>query len=94
MEIAVLPANPAAIAGLADLATPGVKVALCQPRVRWQRRGEVFANAKITVTPVSQEADVKAVLTKVQLGEVDARRRLRHGRQGRRGQGQGHRDRP
>ena len=32
----------------------------------------MFANAKITVTPVSQEADVKAVLTKVSLGEVDA----------------------
>jgi molybdate transport system substrate-binding protein len=33
---------------------------------------KVFAHANITVTPVSQEADVKAVLTKVQLGEVDA----------------------
>ena len=73
MEIAVLPANPAAIAGLADLATPGVKVALCQPQVPCgSAAAKVFANAKITVTPVSQEADVKAVLTKVQLGEVDA----------------------
>ena len=33
---------------------------------------KVFANASITVTPVTLEADVKAVLTKVTLGEVDA----------------------
>ena len=73
MEIAVPPANPAAIAGLNDLAKPGVKVALCQSQVPCGSvAAKVFANAKITVTPVSREADVKAVLTKVQLGEVDA----------------------
>ena len=33
---------------------------------------EVFANAKITVKPVTEEVDVKSVLTKVTLGEVDA----------------------
>jgi molybdate transport system substrate-binding protein len=73
MEIAVPPANPAAVAGLNDLAKPGVKVALCQSQVPCGSvAAKVFANAKITVTPVSQEADVRAVLTKVQLGEVDA----------------------
>jgi molybdate transport system substrate-binding protein len=73
MEIAVSPANPAAIASLNDLATAGVKVALCQSQVPCGSvAAKVFANAKLTVTPVSQEADVKAVLTKVQLGEVDA----------------------
>ena len=33
---------------------------------------KVFANAKITVTPGHLEADVKSVLAKVELGEVDA----------------------
>ncbi|MEP6630988.1 MAG: molybdate ABC transporter substrate-binding protein [Lapillicoccus sp.] len=73
MEIAVPPANPAGITSLADLATAGVKVALCQAQVPCGTvAGKVLANAKLTVTPVSQEADVKSVLTKVQLGEVDA----------------------
>ena len=33
---------------------------------------KVFTNAKITVTPVTHEPDVKSVLAKVELGEVDA----------------------
>ncbi len=33
---------------------------------------KVFENAQITVTPVTEEIDVKAVLSKVTLGEVDA----------------------
>lgn len=73
MEIAVPPANPAAIASVNDLARSGVKIALCQAQVPCGTvAAKVFANAEITVTPVSQEADVKAVLTKVKLGEVDA----------------------
>ena len=72
-EIAVPAANPANIASVNDLAKPGVKVAVCQAQVPCGGIAtKVFANAKITVTPVSQEADVKAVLTKVSLGEVDA----------------------
>jgi molybdate transport system substrate-binding protein len=72
-EIAVPAANPAAIASVSDLAKEGVKVAVCQAQVPCGGIAtKVFANTKITVTPVSQEADVKAVLTKVSLGEVDA----------------------
>ncbi len=72
-EIAVPAANPAGIASVNDLAKQGAKVAVCQPQVPCGGIAtKVFANAKITVTPVSQEADVKAVLTKVSLGEVDA----------------------
>jgi molybdate transport system substrate-binding protein len=71
--IAVPAANPAGIASVNDLAKQGVKVAVCQAQVPCGGIAtKVFANAKITVTPVSQEADVKAVLTKVSLGEVDA----------------------
>jgi molybdate transport system substrate-binding protein len=73
MEIAVPPANPGGITTLADLAKPGTKVALCQAQVPCgTAAAKVFASAGLTVTPVSQEVDVKAVLTKVQLGEVDA----------------------
>ena len=73
MEIAVPPANPANIAQLSDLAKPGVKVVLCAEAVPCGAGARtVFANAKITVTPVSNEADVKATLSKVTLGEADA----------------------
>jgi molybdate transport system substrate-binding protein len=73
MEIAEPPSNPAGISSVADLAKSGVKVALCQPQVPCGATAEkVFANAKITVKPVTLEADVKATLTKVSLKEVDA----------------------
>jgi molybdate transport system substrate-binding protein len=73
MEIAVPPDNPAHIATVADLAKQGVKVALCQTAVPCGSTAQkVFTNAKVTVTPVTQEADVKATLSKVTLGEVDA----------------------
>jgi molybdate transport system substrate-binding protein len=73
MEIAVPPDNPAKIASLEDLAKPGVKVALCQAQVPCGKvAAEVFANAKLSVKPVTEEVDVKSVLTKVSLGEADA----------------------
>jgi len=73
MEIAVPVKNPAGITALSDLDRSGVKVALCQAAVPCgATAAKVFTNAKLTVTPVTQEVDVKAVLTKVTLGEVDA----------------------
>ena len=73
MEIAVPPDNPGGITALADVAKPDVKVALCQPDVPCGKvAAEVFANAKLTVKPATEELDVKSVLTKVTLGEVDA----------------------
>ena len=72
-EIAVPPDNPAKITSVADLAKPGVKVAVCQAQVPCGKVAtEVFANAHITVKPATEEVDVKSVLTKVTLGEVDA----------------------
>ncbi len=73
MEIATPPANPKHIASVADLARAGVKVALCQAQVPCgSTAAKVFANAKVKVTPVTQEPDVKSVLAKVTTGEVDA----------------------
>lgn len=73
MEIAVPPANPGGVGGLSDLARPGLKIALCQQQVPCGATAQqVFERAKITVKPVTLGADVKAVLTAVQLGEVDA----------------------
>lgn len=73
MEIAVPPANPGHVTALADLAKPALKVALCAPQVPCGKVArQVLAKAKLSVTPVSQEPDVKSTLTKVELGEVDA----------------------
>jgi molybdate transport system substrate-binding protein len=73
MEIAVPPANPGSVTGVASLGGAAVKTALCQPQVPCGSTAQqVFANAKVTVTPVTLEPDVKSVLAKVELGEVDA----------------------
>ncbi|MGG5258724.1 molybdate ABC transporter substrate-binding protein [Phycicoccus avicenniae] len=73
MEIAVPPANPGKVTGVASLADADVKTALCQSQVPCGSTAEkVFANAKLTVEPVTLEPDVKSVLSKVTLGEVDA----------------------
>jgi molybdate transport system substrate-binding protein len=73
MEIAVPPSNPAHVGALADLAKSGVKVALCQAQVPCgATAARVFTNAKLTVNPVTLEADVKSTLAKVELNEVDA----------------------
>jgi len=65
--------NPKNIQSLADLARPDVKVSLCAPVVPCSKLAlQILGNAKVTVTPVSQEAAVKDVVTKVSTGEVDA----------------------
>lgn len=73
MEIAVPAGNPAGIDALDDLTQPNVKVALCQVEVPCgATAAKVFENAGITVNPVTEEADVRATLAKVSIGEVDA----------------------
>jgi molybdate transport system substrate-binding protein len=73
MEIVVPPANPGAVNSLSDLTKSGLKIALCQPQVPCGTTAQkVFDNAKITVKPVTLGPDVKAVLTAVELGVVDA----------------------
>jgi molybdate transport system substrate-binding protein len=73
MEIAVPPANPANVTGVNSLASKAVKVAICAPAVPCGKTAAaIFKNAGITVAPVTEETDVTAVLTKVELNEVDA----------------------
>jgi molybdate transport system substrate-binding protein len=72
-EIAVPPDNPAGISKVEDLAGPGVKVVVCQPRVPCGKvAAQVFTSSHLTVKPVSEEVDVKSTLGKVELGEADA----------------------
>jgi molybdate transport system substrate-binding protein len=73
LEIAVPAGNPAKITGLADFAEQDLKIALCAEQVPCGAAAKtVFQAAGITAAPDTLEQDVKAVLTKVQLGEVDA----------------------
>ncbi|WP_237719691.1 molybdate ABC transporter substrate-binding protein [Salinibacterium sp. PAMC 21357] len=73
LQIAVQPGNPLDIAALADLEKPGVQLALCAPVVPCGAASRILLDHDgIEVVPVTEEQNVKAVLTKVQLGEVDA----------------------
>jgi molybdate transport system substrate-binding protein len=65
--------NPKAIAGVADLATPDLKVVLCAAEVPCGKyANQILTSAGVTVTPVSLEQNVKGVVTKVTTGEADA----------------------
>src|SRR5262249_15888343 len=73
LEIAVQAGNPKHVTSLNDLAGSGIKVVVCAPGVPCGTYSTTtFGKAGITVKPVSQEQDVKSVLTKVGLGEADA----------------------
>ena len=71
--IAVAKGNPKGITGLADIAKPDVKVALCAEQVPCGAAAKkALDTAGVTVTPVTLEPDVRATLSKLTLGEVDA----------------------
>ena len=73
LEIAVPAGNRAGITGLADFAEPDAKIAVCAEQVPCGAAAKrAFEAAGVTVRPDTVEQDVKAVLTKVRLGEVDA----------------------
>jgi molybdate transport system substrate-binding protein len=73
LEIAVPPDNPAGVASLQDLATPGTRTVLCAPEVPCGAAAQkAQESAGVTIEPVSEEQTVKDVLTKVETGEADA----------------------
>jgi molybdate transport system substrate-binding protein len=73
LQIVVEKGNPKSIQGLDDLANPDLKVVLAASDVpAGKYAAEALGNADVTVKPVSQEDNVKAVITKVSLGEADA----------------------
>jgi molybdate transport system substrate-binding protein len=73
LEIAVPAGNPGGVTGLADFAREDLTLAVCAPDVPCgAAAAQVFAAAGVTAVPDTQEEDVRAALTKVELGEVDA----------------------
>jgi molybdate transport system substrate-binding protein len=73
LEIVVPSGNPAGVTGLADFADEDLTIALCATAVPCGAAAEtVFERARITPAPDTLEADVRATLSKVTLGEVDA----------------------
>ncbi|MET0764702.1 MAG: molybdate ABC transporter substrate-binding protein [Blastococcus sp.] len=73
LEIAVPKGNPGGVTGLADFAQEELALAVCAPDVPCGAAATtVFETAGITAVPDTLEEDVRAALTKVELGEVDA----------------------
>lgn len=73
LEIAVPGDNPAEVEELSDLAEDDVVVALCAPEVPCGAASEtVMETSGVDIDPATLEEDVRAALTKVELGEVDA----------------------
>jgi molybdate transport system substrate-binding protein len=73
LEIAVQKGNPKKITGLAALSDPGLQVVLCAPAVPCGAAAHKLLDADgVSVTPVSEEQSVTAVITKVQTANADA----------------------
>ncbi len=73
LRIAVPPNNPAGIESLEDLAGDDVQAAFCAQEVPCGSATTTVLEASgLDITPVTYEEDVRAVLTKVELDEVDA----------------------
>ena len=73
LQIIVAKGNPKGIKGLPDLADPDLKVVLAAPDVPAGKYARQALDARhVTVKPVSLEDNLKAVVTKVSLGEADA----------------------
>ena len=73
LELVVPAGNRGGVTGLEDLARPELRVALCDVTVPCGAASEaLLARQGVAASADTLESDVKAVLTKVVLGEVDA----------------------
>lgn len=73
LEIVVPAGNPGSVEGLENFADEGLTIALCAEQVPCGAASrKAFEAAGVTPAPDTLEQDVKATLTKVVLGEVDA----------------------
>ncbi|MDR5698201.1 molybdate ABC transporter substrate-binding protein [Agromyces aerolatus] len=71
--LAVPAGDPAGVVDLAGIARPEIRFIACVPDAPCGRAaGELLTAAGLQVTPVSEEQNVTAVLTKLELGEADA----------------------
>ena len=72
LQLVVPAGNPAGVTGLEDLEREELRVALCDESVPCGAASvELFAQEAVKPAPDTLESDVRAVLTKVSLGEVD-----------------------
>ena len=73
LQIAVPAGNPAGVTSLDDFARADLALALCSPEVPCGSAAEdLLAAAGVQPRPDTYEEDVRAALTKVEFGEVDA----------------------
>jgi len=73
LEIAIPKGNPGGVKSLTDLANQDLRVAVCAPEVPCGNAAKtLFEEAGVEGSVDTFEADVKSVLTKVELDEVDA----------------------
>lgn len=73
LQIAVPTGNPGGVTSIEDFADADKVIALCAPEVPCgAAAARVFETAGIAPAPDTLEEDVRAALTKVELGEVDA----------------------
>ena len=73
LELVVPTGNPAGVTGLDDLADADLRIALCDASVPCgAASAKLLEQEGVVAAPDTLESDVKAVLTKVSLGEVDA----------------------
>lgn len=73
LQIAVPAGNPAGIISLADFGDPNLLIGLCAEEAPCGSFGrQVLANAGVTASVDTNEPDVRALLTKIDAGELDA----------------------
>jgi molybdate transport system substrate-binding protein len=73
LEILVAPGNPKQIMSVSDLSRSDLKVVLCDDTVpAGKYAAQILSMAGVTVSPVSNEPDVKSAVAKITTGEADA----------------------